>query len=346
MRAWQRLSKEARMINRALLADPQKLLIKIAPLMFWGAVFFLILVAMMMVLAVDVPRLDASSAAGGEEVLDIDPPTLVIHPWDDEVLLATLIVEAMLCLIWPFFLLEATTVLWCSRKLPQKRYWRWQWIAVGLCPPLRLAAPHLLMEGKRWLPWIGWCQSDYKVYRRVEKNFSVPMVAVASFILPVLLVEWTMFERLLSTPWLRVLLHFSTGAIWFAFALEFIVMMELAHRKLDHLKRHWIDLVIILLPLLSFLRSLQAVKATQLAKFTKLQQLSRMIRVYRLRGLSTRAFRAIVVLDVLQRVMGRDPHKRLQKLKEQESLKLEELKEIQDEITEIESQITNSSGSR
>lgn len=326
------------MIDRAKLADPKKLLLEIAPLMFWGAVFFLILIAAMMVLAVDVPRVDAHSDVGTEEALDVEPPTIVIHPWDDDVLLATVITSGILALIWPFFILEALAVLWCSRQLP-RRYWRWQWIAIALCPPLRLAAPNPLMDGKRWLPWIGWCESNYKIYRRVEKNFSVPMVAVASCILPVLIVEWTMYERLLSTPWLRLLLHISTGAIWFAFALEFIVMMELSHRKLDHLKRHWIDLVIILLPLLSFLRSLQAVKATQLAKFTKLQQLSRMIRVYRLRGLSTRAFRAIIVLDVLQRVMGSDPQKRLQKLREQETLKLEELKEIQDEIAELQKQI-------
>lgn len=327
------------MIDRAKLADPKKLLLEIAPLMFWGAVFFLILIAAMMVLAVDVPRVDAHSDVGTEEALDVEPPTIVIHPWDDDVLLATVITSGILALIWPFFILEALAVLWCSRDLTVRRYWRWQWIAIALCPPLRLAAPNPLMDGKRWLPWIGWCQSDYKIYRRVEKNFSVPMVAVASCILPVLIVEWTMYERLLSTPWLRLLLHISTGAIWFAFALEFIVMMELSHRKLNHLKRHWIDLVIILLPLLSFLRSLQAVKATQLAKFTKLQQLSRMIRIYRLRGLSTRAFRAIIVLDVLQRVMGSDPQKRLLKLREQETLKLEELKEIQDEIAEIQKQI-------
>lgn len=323
------------MIDRAKLADPKKLLIEIAPLMFWGAVFFLILIAAMMVLVVDVPRVDASSAVGNEEVLDLEPPTLVIHTWDDEVLLATVIASGMLCIIWPFFILESLSVLWCSRECTTRKIWRWQWIVICLCPPLRLAAPHLLMDGKRWLPWLGWCESNYKVYRRVERNFSVPMVAVASCILPVLLVEWTMYERLLATPWLRILLHLSTGAIWFAFALEFILMIELAHRKLDHLKRHWIDLVIILLPLLSFLRSLQAIKATQLGKLTKLQQLSRMIRVYRLRGLSTRAFRAIIVLDVLQRVMGSDPQKRLNKLREQETLKLEELQEIQDEIAEV-----------
>lgn len=328
------------MIDRAKLADPKKFLLEIAPLMFWGAVFFLLLIAAMMVLTVDVPRVDTHSDIGNEEALDIEPPTVVIHPWDDDVLLGTVITSTVIGLIWPFFILEALTVLWFSRDLPGRRHWRWQWIAICLCPPFRLAPPHPLMEGKRWLPWIGWCESEYKTYRRVEKNFSVPMVAVASCILPVLIVEWTMYERLLSTPWLRLLLHISTGAIWFAFALEFLVMIALSHRKIEHLKRHWIDLVIILLPLLSFLRSLQAVKATQLGKLTKLQQLSRMIRVYRLRGLSTRAFRAIIVLDVLQRVMGSDPQKRLIKLREQETLKLEELKEIQDEIAEIEKQIS------
>lgn len=339
MRAWRKLSKEVRMIDRASLANPRKLLIEIAPLMFWGAVFFLILVAAMLVLVVDVPRVDASSAVGKGDILDHEPTTIVVHSWDDEVLLATVITSTFIWLLWPIFLFESLWVLWCSKSLAIPRRWRWQWIAIGICPPLRLAAPHLLLEGRRWLPWIGWCESGYKVYRRVEKNFSFPMVMAASCILPVLLIEWTMYRHLLSTPWLRVALHISTGAIWFAFALEFIVMIELSHRKLDHLKRHWIDLVIILLPLLSFLRSLQAVRATKLAKFTKLQQLSRMIRIYRLRGLSTRAFRAIVVLDILQRVLGSDPHKRLLKLREQETLKLEELKEIQEEIAEIEKQM-------
>lgn len=330
------------MIDADSVSKPSKILIRIAPLMFWGAVFFLLLVATIMVLVVDVPRLDTASVLG-EEALDREPVAVTLRPWDDEVLLATIVVETLLGLLWPIFFIEAALVLWFSRELPCRKSWRWQWLFIGLCPPLRLAPPHLLCAGRHWLPWLGWCEGHYRLYRRVERLFSGPMVIVASFILPVLIIEWTMHDRLLSTPWLRVLMHVSTGAIWFAFALEFILMIELSNRKLSHLKKHWIDIVIILLPLLSFLRSLKAIKATKIAKFTKLQQLSRMLRVYRLRGLSTRAFRAIVVLDVLQRFVGGDPQKRWQKLKTEEAMKQEELREIQEELMELEKLIAKSS---
>jgi len=338
MKASQRHSTEARMIDESLETNRKYLATLLAPVMFWGTIVFLILLAALMVLVVDVPRVDATSSHG-EASLDDERAMETVYPWDDEVLAATHWLEFVLCLIWPFFIIESAYVLWIGRYCSNPSYWRWLWLAIWICPPLRLCPPHPLRNGKRWLPWYGWTSSSYRFYRRVEKSFSVPMILVALLILPVLIVEWTMHEKISSMVWLRCLLHFATGFIWLAFAIEFILMMQLATRKLEHFKKHWIDLIIILLPLVSFLRSLRAIKAMKIAKFTKLQQLSRMLRIYRLRGLSTKAFRAILLLDVLQRFIGRDPVRRLEKLRVQAAYKQEELREIQEEIESVERQI-------
>ena len=61
-------------------------------------------------------------------------------------------------------------------------------------------------------------------------------------------------------------------------SLDAIVMVSLAPKKLDYCKRHWINLVIIVLPLVAFLRTLQ------LFNFLRIAKASKLAKVYRLRG--------------------------------------------------------------
>jgi voltage-gated potassium channel len=97
-----------------------------------------------------------------------------------------------------------------------------------------------------------------------------------------------------------------------------------------------LDLVIILLPLVSFLRTLRVVRATRVARLAKLQQLSKMSRLYRLRGLAMRGFRAILLLELLNRILGVSPDTRLRKMREQLREKERELDVLRREIAELE----------
>ena len=212
------------------------------------------------------------------------------------------------------------------------RYW---WLFCIL-PPLRLCAHSRTPEGNKiWLPKLGWKIVDRHLRRSLERTFSIPMIWIALLILPVLGLHFLFKDRIVEYPMLRIALHISTGLIWFAFTVEFIVMVSVAEKKFDYCKKHWLDLAIILLPLVSFLRTLRILRAGRLAKLGKLQQLSRVVRVYRLRGVAMRAFRALLVLELLHRVLRTKPENRIKKLEDMRTEKLRELEDIDEQIAEL-----------
>jgi len=172
--------------------------------------------------------------------------------------------------------------------------------------------------------------------QRLERIFSVPMIVIALMILPVLLVEFKWEEQVAAHAGLRLLLHVSTGVIWFAFAVEFLVMIAVADKKLRYCRQHWLDLVIILLPLISFLRSLRVVRATRLARLARIEQLTRMSRLYRVRGLAIRGFRTLLLLELLQRMLRTTPEKRLKRLRERLQEHEQEAEELRREIAALE----------
>ena len=165
------------------------------------------------------------------------------------------------------------------------------------------------------------------------------MLLIALFILPILLVEFGLKDLVDSNFAVRLTLHICTGLIWCAFAIEFLIMICATDRKLAYVKKNWLDLAIILLPLISFLRSLRAVRAFRLAKFAKVQQLAKLGRVYRLRGLMTKALKALMLFEFLHRLLRITPAKKLAKLKSQREDRLEELEELELEIRQLEQAI-------
>ena len=236
-------------------------------------------------------------------------------------------------LLWPIFPAEILVYrLLGGARLPAAR----QHFFVCLCPPLRLGLSHPEMDGRIWLPKLGWSRINEQLRQRLEKVFGLPMIFIALMILPILLVEFGLHEQVNERLWLRVLLHMSTGMIWFAFALEFVIMCSVAERKLRYCKEHWLDVAIILLPFISFLRSLRVVRATRLARLAKVPQLAKMARMYRLRGLAIKAFRAILLFEVLNRLMGVTPERRVRSLKEQLARKELEISTLRRRIEELE----------
>lgn len=284
--------------------------------MFWISVLFLANTAMLIVLWVDVPRVS-------EAYLNADV-TSHRDPAEDERHLAAVAVDlraiqiSNACLIlaivlWPVFLLEF--LFYSGSSIDGRRFTRTRVLAC-LCPPLRMGTPNLEMRGRIWLPKFGWTRPTASVRQDLEKLFGMPMIAIALMILPILLVEFGLKEHVADRNWLRILLHLSTGTIWFAFALEFIVMYSVAKKKLQYCKTHWLDLAIVLLPLLSFLRSLRVLRATRLARLAKLQYLTRLGRVYRLRGLTIKAFRGLAVIEVMHRILPMTLERQVELLKE------------------------------
>jgi voltage-gated potassium channel len=311
--------------------------------MFLLSMLFLAVVAALIVLGVDVPRLGphaetaekthpSGTAEGGSSVDALPDSQGLEHP--AQRLCHGLL--KILALLWGFFLAEfAIQVLLGDPKTP---FWKQHGYGVitCLCPPLRLGARSCDAERKIWLPVLGWQAVGPALRQRLERIFSVPMIVIALMILPVLLVEFKWEEQVAAHAGLRVLLHVSTGVIWFAFAVEFLVMIAVAEKKLRYCRQHWLDLVIILLPLISFLRSLRVVRSTRLARLARIEQLTRMSRLYRVRGLAIRGFRALLLLELLQRMLRITPEKRLKRLRERLHEHEQEAEELRREIAALE----------
>lgn len=243
----------------------------------------------------------------------------------------------LLLALWPLFIVEQFVYAILASSWRQfRRDYPYAWI-ICLVPPLRMCARDREGVGAIWFPVIGWQEPTLSFYRFLERKTSVPMMGVALLILPILGLQLKFGDDIVNYPALRIALYVGTGVIWFAFATEFIVLVSVTDKKLKYCKKHWLDIVIIALPIVSFLRSLKIFKAAKFMKMGKLQQLSRLIRVYRLRGVAMRAFRALLVLDLIQRMLRVSPQKRLAKLEADYEEKRMELELLREEIEALRS---------
>ena len=315
--------------------------------MFVLATSFLLLIAALIVCWVDVPRVHravegkmAGALAAGED------------PWNETFELAAMAwgyrILATLLVLWPLFWLERLLSGWARARIgPISAGRRWRrrltTLLVCACPPMRMAAPNESMDHRIWLPGVGWQHPGRSLSRTLERAFGTPMLVIALAILPILLIEYCFRGFVDTHPKLRVTLHVSTGLIWAAFAIEFTVRFNATKRKWRYIKENWIDLAIVVLPLVSFLRSFRLMRAAKVLKATQVQQLARLARVYRLRGLGAKAVRAMLLLDVTDRVLRTSPERRLAKLQQELEEQLEEIAELQERIAKIKRQIAQRS---
>ena len=304
--------------------------------MFWVSVLFLANTAMAIVLWVDVPRVSEAylrsfvarsvgvTVEGGQAAsMEIDR---IAHRMENFTL-------AMALSLWPVFIIE---FLFNSFLSDRGQRFTLMGLLACFCPPLRLGVPNPEMRDRIWLPKLGWTRRTAKVGRQLETYFGVPMIVIALMILPILLVEFGLRGQVAERTWLRITLHVSTGTIWFAFALEFIVMCSMAPKKFHYCRVHWLDLAIVLLPLVSFLRSLRVLRATRLARLAKIQYLAKMGRVYRLQGLAIKGFRGLAVIEAMNRILPRTLERQVELLKEQLAENEKEGRGLQRRIVSIE----------
>ena len=205
-------------------------------------------------------------------------------------------------------------------------------LACALVPPLRVGLPPATMPARTWLPGVGWRVASRPLSRRVQKAFGVPMLGIGLLILPVLAAEVALADLVRSHEGFAVGLDVATRLIWLAFALEFVVMLAVTPRKLEYATRHWVDLVIILLPFAAFLRSLQVVRAGQLLKA---QQMSKLASTYRLRGLAVKLLQAVLLLRVLESLNAGIAKRRIERVAETIRRRREEVGELEAELRDL-----------
>jgi len=205
---------------------------------------------------------------------------------------------------------------------------RWHWWAI-LIPPLRLGARDHLAGTCVWLPVWGWQPAGVGLEKRLARFFSVPLMCLAMLVLPLVLIELIWVEMLNQHPvWMKSL-EIASGFIWMAFVIEFVIMVGVTPKKFRYIRRNWIDVIIILLPLVSFLRGLR------LARLMRLNQISRTARIYRVRGLLIRAWRALVALDLIEKVVWRDKDALIDRLGEELVERETELEELRVRIAKL-----------
>ncbi len=304
-----------------------------AKAMFVLALAFLFCQAVLVVLWANVPMLveislglvDANSTQARELRSSLAAP--VAHA-------AFQTTTNVMLLIWPVVALE-TVYHWLSRPWNTvTRKYHYFGLLFCVCPSLRMCARSPELGSRIWLPGLGWRVANKRLRTRLERRFSVPMILIALMIMPVLIVDFFMKAQVAQYAWLRLLLHFCTGVIWFAFATEFILMFSVAKRKIDYCKKHWIDLAIILLPFIMFVRSLRVLQATRAVNLIRVTQISKFARVYRLRGTAIKALRALVLLDLFQRLTG-GPESKIKRLKSRLSIIETEAKQLRRKVNRL-----------
>ncbi len=208
-----------------------------------------------------------------------------------------------------------------------------------LFPPLRLGARDHVQGTTTWLPGMDWQVANEKLAGNVELKLGYPMIGIALLILPLLGVEFVYATKIEENAWLGFVIKLAGTFIWLAFAMEFLIVISMVSRKVKFVKAHWLDLAIILLPFIAFLRVARIGQLSRMMRVKQLGKLTRTARVFRLRGLAMRAWRAILILEIVDRMIHRDPVKRMKMLEEQLAEKEEEVAEIKREIQLLEEAI-------
>lgn len=216
-----------------------------------------------------------------------------------------LICEWSLFLLYPCFMIEAMVHLALGSP-------RWKLnLLYCLIPPLRITARDQMSGRAIWFPLLAWSEVDKQFCKRVRKTFSAPMLLIALLVLPLFAAEHYWSEQIQASPMLADLTAIATGFIWFAFTLEFIIMISIEQKRLDYCRKHWIDLAVICLPMVAFLRFF-----TTTSKLLRLQQLARSARIFRLKSLVMKLYRALLILEIVNRFLHRNPEKRIARLEE------------------------------
>jgi voltage-gated potassium channel len=245
------------------------------------------------------------------------------------------LIVGSLVTLWPLFLVEAVVRFMFDKE-------RSLWRRVGysflllLMPPLHLGSKGYARTDELWLPFLGWRPVDRHLRRKLEQIFGIPMIVLALLTLPLLAMELYWREPIAESPGLSLFIDLSTSFIWLVFAVEFILMVSVAERKLTYMARHWVDMLIVLLPIIDVLPALRSMRAFQVLR---MQQVTRLGRAYRLRAVAMKLWRAMLLLEVIQRLTGWTPEKRLLRLRELQRAKEEELADLREEIDRLEKQV-------
>jgi hypothetical protein len=253
------------------------------------------------------------------------------------------LIEAGLAGLWVVFVLEAGFRF--RLRDPERPAWK-ALVAAAACavvPPLRMGCRSQVRSHHIWLPGLGWQEINSHLRNILERLFSIPMIFFALMVLPLLALEYFEAEKIRAEPVLALWLDIGTSVIWLAFAVELIVMAAISERRWRYCLLHWIDVAIVVLPALEMLPLFRLLR---LGRILRLEELLRWGRVHRLQALVGRCWRAILLLQIAQRLTGRSLEYQLKQHQELLQAKEEELGDLRREIKELEERIARKASLR
>lgn len=226
--------------------------------------------------------------------------------------------------------------------------WHWNFgnflmsLLIILVPPFRLAARRCHAQPYIW--WNDWQLVDNVLYNQLERKFLYPILSLSLLMIPLWIIDLFFSQHVVMTPVFYHVLTLGNALIWGLFVVEFTIMFSIAPKRVDYLKKHWIELLIILLPMLALLRFilvtsyLHALKQANLLQHTNLIPINRlqgMLNIYRSRSVLNRLIRLLVIIDVTKRFyQPRRPERYLAILENQYREKVQELADLQTKIEE------------
>lgn len=242
------------------------------------------------------------------------------------------LIPVALLALWAIVVAEA---IWGWRQAEdQDRNWK-RFLLIALLPPFRMVLSPRRPNSRVWLPLYGWRTVSTSSVFEMEQRTAIPMLLATMLIIPVLIVDFGFPTAVEGSRPLQTALAVLMTLIWFSFALEFVVMVSLAPKKLNYCKRHWINIVIILLPLIAFLRSLQ------LFRFLGMAQAGKLAKVYRLRGLITRSLKIALAFNLVERILSTNPERYCASLQEKIFEKEEEIAELREKLDQMQRRIAD-----
>jgi len=204
-----------------------------------------------------------------------------------------------------------------------------RFLFIILLPPLRMAFSVARPNDRIWIPMRGWFPVGKESAEKMELTIAIPMLLITLLIIPVLIVEYGLSSLPEKYPAVGISLHLLTGLIWFAFSMEFVILLGIAEKKFAFCKKHWINIVIIILPMIAFFRMLRILRVGRVAR------LGKMVRVYRLRGAQARALRVMMLFNVVERLLhSRNPERYLKHLELRIEEKEKEVAELRERAEE------------
>lgn len=256
----------------------------------------------------------------------------------------------ILLVSWPIFFIERLLYLVFCPYRTWKTYLGA--LLISLFPPCRLAARRCADQSYIWCVF-GWRLVDYslvitinqRLETRIEKQFLFSGLLLAALMIPFWIIEIFIPKTLIKYYFIYHLLNIGNALIWALFVAEFVILISISHNWTLYLLRHWLELLIILLPMIALVRVIRLVQTSMVLEVLQIPEtillgIPKILNIYRARTFLNRMIRILTLVEFIQLWSKyKNPKKYLVKLKEELAEKELEVILLKRQICEMETEI-------